>query len=79
VPERIAIPFDAVTAFFDPAVQFGLQFETMESKAADDADTAVKNEEPAPSKPEALPAPEPEPDHAPGGAEVVRLDRFSKK
>ena len=79
VPERITIPFDAVTAFFDPAVQFGLQFETMESKAADDADTAVKNEEPAPSKPEALPAPEPEPDHAPGGAEVVRLDRFRKK
>jgi len=79
VPERIAIPFDAVTAFFDPAVQFGLQFETMESKAAGDADTAVKNEESAPSKPEALPAPEPEPDHAPGGAEVVRLDRFRQK
>jgi hypothetical protein len=79
VPERIAIPFDAVTAFFDPAVQFGLQFETMESKAADNSDAAVKIEEPAPSKPEALPAPEPEPDHAPGGAEVVRLDRFRKK
>jgi hypothetical protein len=81
VPERVAVPFDAVTAFFDPAVQFGLQFETMESKAADDADTAVKNEEPAPGKPEALPPqqPEPEPDHAPGGAEVVRLDRFRKK
>src|SRR6201996_6915909 len=79
VPERIAIPFGAVTAFFDPAVQFGLQFETMETKAADDVDAAVKSEEPAPSKPEALPAPEPEPDHAPGGAEVVRLDRFRKK
>jgi uncharacterized protein len=81
VPERIAIPFDAVTAFFDPAVQFGLQFETMETKAAEDGDTAVKAAEPAPSKPEALPTPEPEPepDHAPGGAEVVRLDRFRKK
>jgi uncharacterized protein len=80
VPERISIPFDAVTAFFDPAVQFGLQFETMETKAADDADTAVKAAEPEASKPEAaLPEPEPEPDHAPGGAEVVRLDRFRKK
>jgi hypothetical protein len=81
VPERIMVPFDALTAFFDPAVQFGLQFETMESKAADDADPVVKNQEPAPGKPEALPAPEPEPepDHAPGGAEVVRLDRFRKK
>jgi hypothetical protein len=81
VPERIMVPFDAITAFFDPAVQFGLQFETMESKASDEADTVVKKEQPAPSKPEALPTPEaePEPDHAPGGAEVVRLDRFRKK
>lgn len=82
VPERIAVPFDAVTAFFDPAVQFGLQFETMEAKTADDADTAVKVAEPEPSKPEAAlpaPEPEPEPDHEPGGAEVVRLDRFRKK
>jgi uncharacterized protein len=79
VPERIAVPFDAVTAFFDPAVQFGLQFETVESKPADDAGTAVKDAEPAPSKPDALPAPEPEPDPTSGGAEVVRLDRFRKK
>jgi uncharacterized protein len=81
VPERIKVPFDAVTAFFDPAVQFGLQFETMDAKAADDADTAVKKEEPASSKPASLPAPEPEPepDHTSGGAEVVRLDRFRKK
>lgn len=26
VPERLVIPFDAVKAFFDPSVQFGLQF-----------------------------------------------------
>ena len=26
VPEKLTIPFEAVTAFFDPAVQFGLQF-----------------------------------------------------
>src|SRR5580692_2187808 len=26
-PELLAIPFDAVTAFYDPAVQFGFQFE----------------------------------------------------
>jgi uncharacterized protein len=82
VPERIAVPFDAVTAFFDPAVQFGLQFETMETKAADDTDTADTVAEPEPKKPEAAlpaPEPEPEPEHPPGGAEVVRLDRFRKK
>ena len=27
VPEKLAIPFDAITGFFDPSVQFGLQFE----------------------------------------------------
>jgi hypothetical protein len=27
VPERLIVPFDAVKGFFDPSVQFGLQFE----------------------------------------------------
>jgi uncharacterized protein len=27
IPERLAVPFAAVKGFFDPAVQFGLQFE----------------------------------------------------
>ncbi len=34
VPERLAVPFEAVTAFYDPAVQFGFQFETLEAAAA---------------------------------------------
>ncbi len=84
VPERVVVPFEAVTAFFDPAVQFGLQFETVEGQAADDAPvTAQDAGAPAPqaSKAEALPAPEPEPapENEGGGAEVVRLDRFRKK
>ncbi len=29
VPERLAVPFAAVKGFFDPSVQFGLQFEEM--------------------------------------------------
>jgi len=86
-PERIMVPFDAVTAFFDPAVQFGLQFETEESQAAAydvGAEAKDKDEEPrlpAQAKPESLPAPAPEPesDGTGGGAEVVRLDRFRKK
>ncbi len=28
VPEHLIIPFDAIKGFLDPAVQFGLQFET---------------------------------------------------
>src|SRR5262245_62282864 len=27
VPERLSVPFDAINGFFDPSVQFGLQFE----------------------------------------------------
>jgi uncharacterized protein len=27
VPERLLVPFDAIKGFFDPSVQFGLQFE----------------------------------------------------
>jgi hypothetical protein len=92
VPERVAVPFDAVTAFFDPAVQFGFQFETLEQRAADDANAAKPTEQAAapaarptavPSKADALPAPA-ESTHEPprpetGGGEVVRLDRFRKK
>jgi len=27
IPERLAVPFEAINGFFDPSVQFGLQFE----------------------------------------------------
>lgn len=30
VPERLLVPFDAITGFFDPSVQFGLKFDTKE-------------------------------------------------
>lgn len=33
VPERLLIPFDAMTGFFDPSVQFGLKFELQEPPA----------------------------------------------
>lgn len=44
VPERLLIPFDAVTTFFDPSVQFGLKFEPQE--AADAAAPAGKDATP---------------------------------
>jgi hypothetical protein len=68
VPERVAVPFDAVTAFYDPSVQFGFQFETIDTAAADDADTDAAKPAAAPSprlphagqsKLESLPAPAP--------------------
>jgi hypothetical protein len=27
IPERLSVPFEAINGFFDPSVQFGLQFE----------------------------------------------------
>jgi hypothetical protein len=32
VPERLVIPFDAIKGFFDPSVQFGLQFEVIDGE-----------------------------------------------
>lgn len=34
VPERLLVPFEAVTGFFDPSVQFGLKFELNDGTAA---------------------------------------------
>ncbi len=88
IPERVGVPFDTVTAFYDPAVQFGFQFEIIAAAADGDAE-AKAPEKPADAvtaKPESLPAsapaaaepPPPTPDTGAGG-EVVRLDRFRKK
>ncbi|MFJ5370184.1 SspB family protein [Bosea sp. CER48] len=60
VPERLLIPFDAVTTFFDPSVQFGLKFETQgdaEEAGASPAELApVATPAPAKVVPAAVPA-----------------------
>jgi len=82
IPERLVVPFTSIKSFFDPSVQFGLQFEA--SEAAETPAASL----PAPPAPSAsssvLPAPAAATENAepskPGeGAEVVRLDRFRKK
>ena len=79
VPERLVIPFSAIKSFFDPSVQFGLQFEMGDAEPA----TAEGSPAAPSSPPSALPAPEKEtrdePEKPTEGAEVVRLDRFRKK
>lgn len=35
VPERLLVPFDALTGFFDPSVQFGLKFDLSEGAEAE--------------------------------------------
>ncbi|QXQ06622.1 hypothetical protein KX816_00600 [Sphingosinicellaceae bacterium] len=63
VPAKLVIPFDAVTGFVDPAVNFALQFQPKEGEAA------------VAAVPEAAPPPPPVED----GSNVVTLDRFRKK
>lgn len=74
-PELLAIPFSAVKGFFDPSVQFGLQFD-VERVAGDDGEAELEiTDEPnvaAPAKPAAA-APEAT------GEKVVSLDSFRKK
>jgi len=65
VSEHLVVPFDAIKRFFDPSVQFGLQFETVgatEETAGKEAAPAAADSEKAPVKPlpvskQAAPAP----------------------
>ena len=83
IPERLVVPFSAIKSFFDPSVQFGLQFEPSETAAETQAPNLPSA--PAAASLTAPPAPaqsadDPEPLDKPiEGAEVVRLDRFRKK
>jgi len=92
--ERIKVPFTALSAFVDPSVRFGLQFDRKDKSAAPDkAEGAQARPLPAPEK-EAPPAAasgsdaKPDSDAAAAPAEakaedaaskVVKLDSFRKK
>jgi hypothetical protein len=95
VAERLFVPFEAISAFADPSVQFALQFETL-VETAEDGDEAPAPlravEKPAAAKssdkskaaklePVRDAAESDEPDGPPDkpSGEVVRLDRFRKK
>jgi hypothetical protein len=81
-PKRLSVPYAAVTRFYDPSVQFLLQFE-----ASEPAEAA----EPAPTPPpQTLPTAKPKKAKAPraaddkgsegdDGPKVVSLDQFRKK
>ncbi|MAB14866.1 ClpXP protease specificity-enhancing factor SspB [Parvibaculum sp.] len=82
VPERLVVPYAAVQGFFDPSVQFGLQFnvegapgseaapETGDQPAATEASRSM--EEPLVKEENAEPEEE-------ATGEVVSLDAFRKK
>ncbi|MBX3479839.1 MAG: stringent starvation protein B [Caulobacter sp.] len=69
-PKRLSIPYTAVVRFFDPYVQFGLQFEPPEDylladEEEEDAEAPASVEEPG--------------DGDEPAAKVVSLDQFRKK
>ena len=71
-PERLIVPFEAITAFTDPSCKFGLQFQANEAGAAASGEAPAK-----PAKAEAKK--EAEADKIPKTGEVVALDAFRKK
>jgi hypothetical protein len=62
-PERLVIPFEAITAFADPAVKFGLQFQPTGAEGEARPDEAAATPAEKADKP----------------GEVVALDAFRKK
>ena len=79
VPERLVVPFDALTTFFDPSVQFGLKFEAQDQDQEQPAEPAASERprprgagsEPAVATPTALPTravPAPDAESADGDA-----------
>lgn len=78
IPERLVIPFSSIKSFFDPSVQFGLQFEPVDEPVAEVTPTAIEAL-PVAVAVEAPADADGEPVKQGEGAEVVRLDRFRKK
>ncbi|MCS6759523.1 MAG: SspB family protein [Candidatus Devosia euplotis] len=66
IPETLVIPFSAVKGFFDPSVQFGLQFDPQTAAGAEDEAVEAA-------------ASEDDGDSEPSGEKVVSLDAFRKK
>ena len=73
--ERLEVPYEAVTAFADPSVKFGLQFETAKTEAKPGTEPVPAAQPPA--EPTTAQPTDGEP--AEGEAKVVTLDAFRKK
>jgi len=93
IPEKLTIPFDAITGFFDPSVKFGLKFEPLNQPAEEKAEkigpaprelprgAGSEPQEAAPTRAAEAPAAKGDEKDAPSeeGAQIVSLDKFRKK
>lgn len=90
--ERIKVPFGALSAFVDPSVRFGLQFERKDKAAAGEKAEPAPTPLPAPDKRPSLGGPAGEAKPAGGQAvagadqakadevsKIIKLDTFRKK
>ncbi|MDQ2634590.1 MAG: SspB family protein [Pseudomonadota bacterium] len=89
VPERLEIPFSAVRGFYDPSVNFELEFdvkteapaeaEAKPEKKAEASATPVKKADSKKKSAEAAKEPAADPPSGAKSADVVSLDAFRKK
>lgn len=77
-PETLVIPFAAITAFVDPSVKFGLQFDANAGDAGESPDAAGAPSDDAAPSGEADSGTESSDPPADDG-QVVALDKFRKK
>jgi hypothetical protein len=74
-PKRLSVPYAAVTRFYDPSVQFLLQFEAAPAAAPE----AAPEPTPAPKPTRVRKAPAPAATAGEDAPKVVSLDQFRKK
>lgn len=95
VPEMLSVPFSAVRGFYDPSVNFELEFDVRPEESVTPAnleegpaapapavgDDSAKDKTAAPARKKKSPKAAPDEDHKGDGkgAEVVSLDAFRKK
>ena len=82
VPERLTVPFGAVNGFFDPSVQFGLQFEEAaegeERSAPANVQEPVTKKKRSPSNPPPAPAADASPARAAAPASSSKREKPEK-
>jgi hypothetical protein len=71
IPATLNIPFSAITAFVDPAVDFGLQFQATDDGLGQDPPDGAENDGPEPGGDSSVPGSD-------DGSNVVTVD-FGKK
>lgn len=73
-PQQLRVPFGAVTRFFDPSTNFGVQMEPLDPRADDSIPSIIPAKRPA-----AIGSPAPAAVETSADATIVSLDAFRRK